>query len=347
MPPLSTWRVEADEILAITESGVDEVYDLQIDRTENFIANGLTSHNTRWHEDDLTGRLLNPPDGEGEEWEHVVLPAIAEPTLAEVQTVGFDIDQWRDRIGRVAGEVLEPERFGVQAVHDRHKALGTYLTAGMEQQRPAPAEGGIIKRAWWRYYGSLPAPMELEDWLISWDSSFKDATTSDFVVGGVWCRWGSRRFLVDMVRDRMDYPTFKKAVVNLARRWPQARKILIEDSANGPAVIADLRLTLTGLTPRTAKGSKLSRVHAVSSDIESGSVWIPDPNPATSALAASGRDYSWVNDYVNEHAAFPNGAHDDMVDMTSQALLEFDNEQAESMDDQDVLDRVSALDGRR
>ena len=302
---------------------------------------------TRWHEDDLVGRLLNPPEGEGEDWELVLLPALAEPSQAESEQPDFDLDEGCDMIGRKVGDVLEPERFSVDGVNDRHKALGPYLTAGMEQQRPAPAEGGIVKRAWWRYFDRLPDPLSLEDWLISWDSSFKDAETSDFVVGGVWCRSGSRRYLVDLVRDRMDYPTFRQAVANLAMKWPQARKILIEDSANGPAVIADLKLKISGLTPRTAKGSKISRVHAVSGDISSGSVWIPDPNPATSPWAASGRDVSWVAEYVNEHAAFPNATHDDQVDMTSMALLEYDNAMAELTGDMTTLDRVSALDGRR
>ena len=87
---------------------------------------------------------------------------------------------------------------------------------------------------------------------------------------------------------------------------------IIEDKANGPAVISALSSEITGIIPYNPRGSKLSRVNAISPQIESGNVYLP--------LSST---YPWVDDYIYEWSVFPNGKHDDMVDATSQALIRF------------------------
>ena len=271
---------------------------------------------TRWHQDDLVGRLLDPPDGEEPEpWEVIRLPAIAE------EPDPLSPNEWEhlpDPLGREAGEVLEPERFSEAAVKARARVLGSYLTAAMEQQRPSSAEGGILKRAWWNYYDARPSA--LADYLVSWDASFKDADGSSFCVGQVWARSGSLYYLVDQVRDRMDYPTFKRAVESLSAKWPEARVVLIEDKANGPAVIADLRGKLGGIIPVSPEGSKESRAHAVSGVIEAGDVFLPDPQFSDERV-----DRSFVAGFVEECADFPNASNDDQVDAMTQALNRYMN----------------------
>jgi predicted phage terminase large subunit-like protein len=271
---------------------------------------------TRWHEADPVGRFLKEqPDT----WHVVRLPALAEPTEAQP-----------DPLGRARGEVVEPRRFSRATIEDR-KSIGSYLFNGLYQQRPAPAEGGILKRAWWQRYSFIHRH-DLDEFLISWDMSFSDAEDSDFVVGQVWARSGASKILVDQVRAQMDYPTTRRAVIELARKWPEARTILVEDKANGPAIIADLRNTVSGLVPVTPKGSKESRVNAVAGDIESGHVYIPRTE-----------DVAWVGDFVDECAAFPNGANDDVVDAMSQALLRWSNRDSLG---QDTYSNVPAR-GRR
>jgi len=85
---------------------------------------------------------------------------------------------------------------------------------------------------------------------------------------------------------------------------------LVEDKANGPAVIATLKREINGLIPVEPQGGKVVRAWAVSPEVEAGNVYIPDPSIAR-----------WVHDFVEECSAFPNGAHDDQVDSMTQALM--------------------------
>jgi predicted phage terminase large subunit-like protein len=247
---------------------------------------------TRWHENDLAGKLLAAQEEDGEKWDVVSLTAIAEEG---------------DALGREPGEPLCPELFTLEALENIKKAVGAFWWAALYQQRPSPAEGGILKRNWWKYYRQ--APEKFEEVIQSWDMSFKDFNTSDYVVGQVWGRKGADKYLLDQVRARLDFPATVQAVRNLTSKWPQARAKLVEDKANGTAVIATLKNEISGLIPVNPEGGKIVRAQAVSPDIEAGNVYLPDPTIAP-----------WIHDFVEECAAFPNGAHDDQVDAMSQAL---------------------------
>ena len=248
---------------------------------------------TRWHEDDLAGRLLNAQEEGGDKWEIVNLPAIAEEG---------------DSLGRSPGEALCPGLFTKETLESTKTRLGSYWWNALYQQRPSPAEGGIFKRNWWQYYRK--APDKFDEILQSWDMSFKDTKTADYVVGQVWGRKGADKYLLDQVRDRMDFPATVQAVRSLSAKWPQVRVKLVEDKANGPAVIATLKREINGLIPVEPQGGKVVRAWAVSPEVEAGNVYIPDPSIAR-----------WVHDFVEECSAFPNGAHDDQVDSMTQALM--------------------------
>jgi predicted phage terminase large subunit-like protein len=185
--------------------------------------------------------------------------------------------------------------------------MGSYAAAGQLQQRPSPAEGGILKRHWWRFYRE--APRQFSEVIQSWDCAFKDTRTSDFVVGQVWGRNGADKYLLDQVRGRMDCPATIQAVKRLSEKWSQAQAKLVEDKANGPAVIATLKHEIAGLIAVNPEGGKEVRAHAVSAQIEAGNVYLPDPTIAP-----------WITGFIEECAAFPNGAYDDQVDAMSQAL---------------------------
>lgn len=277
---------------------------------------------TRWHEEDLSGMLAAADEaGDGEGWEVIRLPALA--------------DSPDDPLGRAIGEPLEPRRFSLQAVEDRAKALGSYLAAGLEQQRPSPEEGGEILRAWWRWHDT--GPTRFDDAVISWDTTFKDKQTSDFVVGQVWGRVGPDFWLIDMLRGQWNSATFKAAVALLAVRHPEIERHIIENTANGPEAIEELRrpqpgyaLTddvrgllgitekeapkvqakirrgISGILPENPKGPKAVRIRARAPYIEAGNVHL--------------LNRPWAHVLVDEAAAFPNGAHDDTLDSMSQAL---------------------------
>lgn len=135
--PLNTLSATPDEIAEIVEGGFEDVFDIQVERTENFIANGLVSHNTRWHEDDLAGRLL---EQERDQWEVLELPAI-----------------------NARGEPLWPAWYPLPALERIKATVGPREWSALYQQRPQPDEGTFFQRAWFRtwerrpemrYYGS-------------------------------------------------------------------------------------------------------------------------------------------------------------------------------------------------
>ncbi|UOQ43363.1 phage terminase large subunit [Halobacillus salinarum] len=254
---------------------------------------------TRWHEDDLVGRLLeqSPYD-----WEGIRMPAIAE-----------DED---DLLQREIGEPLCPELgFDEEWADNKKIEVGSQTWTALYQQRPSPAGGAIIKRGWFQYYSR--APGHFDEIIQSWDMTFKDSKASDYVVGQVWGKKGADRYLLDQVRGRLSFNETIKAVISLSAKWPKARAKLIEDKANGPAVISSLKKRITGLIPIEPNGSKEARAYAVSPQIEAGNVYIPDPSVAP-----------WVHDFVEECVSFPNGKHDDQVDSMTQALNRFERYKA-------------------
>jgi predicted phage terminase large subunit-like protein len=188
------------------------------------------------------------------------------------------------------------------------RSLGSYAAAGQLQQRPAPAEGGILKRQWWRFYKDLPR--KFDEVIQSWDCAFKDTKTCDYVVGQVWGRKGADKYLLDQERGQMDCPATIQAVRRMSQKWPEAKGKLVEDKANGSAVIAMLQHEIEGLIAVNPEGGKESRVHAVTPQLEAGNVYLPEVTLAP-----------WIGSFIDECAAFPHGAYDDQVDAMTQALL--------------------------
>ena len=255
---------------------------------------------TRWHEDDLVGRLLKKEKEEieagthtGERWTVIKLPAIAEEN---------------DVLGRKPGEPLWPEfGFDAQRLEQIRQDVGSYVFNALYQQRPSAQEGQLFKRSWWKYYKVLP-PMVRK--IISVDASFKDNDTSDFVSIQVWGKRGADMYLIDRVKDRMDFVTTIQAIRNVVAKHPDAHMKLIEDKANGSAIISMLRHEIGGIVPVNPAGGKVARAYAVSPYIEAGNVYLPEGKP-------------WVHDFIEECAAFPNGQNDDDVDAMTQALNRF------------------------
>jgi predicted phage terminase large subunit-like protein len=249
---------------------------------------------TRWHEDDLVGRLLeNTPYN----WERIRMPAIAEED--------------GDLLGRAEGEPLCPELgFDKQWAENKKIEVGSRTWGSLYQQNPSPADGNIFNRNWWQYYRQ--APSKFNELIQSWDCTFKDKESSDYVVGQLWGRVGADKYLLDQVRAKMDLPATLQAIRSFSNKHPKARLKLVEDKANGPAVISMLKREITGLVPVNPEGGKIVRAQAVSPDVEAGNVYIPENAP-------------WVSDFVEECTAFPNGKHDDQVDCASQALNRLGN----------------------
>lgn len=256
---------------------------------------GVIVMNTRWHEADLTGQLLSKMQSEeGDTWQVINYPAIAE----------------HDEPHRKTGEPLHAERYPLDALNRIRAAVGERDWAALYQQHPVPDGGGLFKEQWIQYYRQADLPSKFDKLVTSWDMTFKDGAGSDYVVGQVWGRAGAKFYLLDQVRGQMDFVKTKAAFVSLAEKWPHAVRKLVEDKANGPAIISELRDKVAGIIPITPKESKEARAYAVSTLWEAHNVYIPDP-----------QETKWVGrDFIPELLSFPAGAHDDQVDAMTQAL---------------------------
>lgn len=294
----------ADRQAAQSQTIRDGIYDWYRDVLELRLQDvgGVVLMMTRWHEDDLAGRLLRE---EADRWHVLVVPALAEEG---------------DVLGRAPGEPIphprqSPEQYRLRAERTRERNPRTFTS--LLQQRPSPDEGDVFLRAWWRYWtgerwtendaGARTVP-DGGALFTSWDMAFKDTKGSDFVVGQVWEQRGPDAFLLDQVRGRMSFTATVQAFRQLRARWPQAVHV-VEDKANGTAVLDSLRREVPGLIAVTPHESKEARAAAVSPFVEAGNTYLPDPAVAP-----------WVLGLVEETASFPNAAHDDQVDALTQAL---------------------------
>lgn len=284
---------------------------------------------TRWHEADLAGFLLSDVEGGAADWHLINIPAQAvhDPARGaeckcgqalgsagfEMTCIGYDI------LDRAPGEYMASARGrSVQDWEQRKRNAGTFGWTALYQGWPSPNEGSILLRSWWKYY-TQPKWVVLGDGahrvlgvsqvIISVDCAFKDTDGSDYVVLMVLARRGADVWVLDMVRERMELAETCAALEQLAAKWPQATLKVIEDKANGPAVISVLRKRVGGMVPFNPVDSKDARCRAVSPFVEAGNVHLPHATLAP-----------WVGGFVHEATVFPNGAHDDMVDAFTQGM---------------------------
>lgn len=294
---------------------------------------------TRWHEDDPIGRIRGGrwPDVFG--WEHIRLPAFAE---AHDPASDDPLLRTPDPLGRAPGEVICPWRYDEAETKARAAALGPYLAAAVEQQRPAPPEGGEIKREWWRWASTLPPAFDTV--IASWDTANKKnrSGSGDYVAGLILGRVGGATWLIDGFHGQWNFAETKHAIALGRVRHPQAGTVYVENTGAGPEAMAELRkghgpdyeipagivdtlgMTateaeavtrlmrrgLSGLVPVNPKGDKVTRVRAsVVGPVMAGDVHLIEGHDVAIRL-------------VNEAAVFPGqGDHDDLVDALSQGLL--------------------------
>jgi predicted phage terminase large subunit-like protein len=246
---------------------------------------------TRWHEADLVGWLLEQEKEGGEQFEKLILPMVDDSGEHDVFT----------------GKILWESRWPRAAVLAKKRAVSSRVWESLYQQRPSNPEGSTFKQGHLKFYRSRPEKFDRV--ITSWDMSFKDAKGADFCCGQVWGRIGSMAFLLDEIRKRMGSAEALREVRALKMKWPESRETVIEDKANGPAVVDLLKREITGLIAVTPLGGKEARANACQVYFEAGNIHLPEP-----AIAP------WINDTVAELLAFPNGRFDDRVDAMTQAL---------------------------
>jgi len=237
---------------------------------------------TRWHEDDLVGRLLKQQhdNPEADQWEILHLKAIEE------------------------SKALWSERYPLKTLEAIKSSIGSRAFESLYQGEPTIAEGEIIKREWWQYFDEMPNFQRI---IHSWDTAFKTKVSNDFSVCTVWGEADNGYYLLNVWRGRVEFPELKAVAVALNQKdTPSA--VLIEDMASGQSLIQELgRGTPIPVLPVKTDRDKVSRAAAASPMIEAGKVFLP-------------RNAPWLYDYLEEMSAFPNGTFDDQVDSSTQAL---------------------------
>lgn len=230
----------------------------------------------RWHKDDLIGKLLQE---EGDTWDQLVFPAYDENTA-----------EWLD-------PSLEES---LKEVRNR----GGWIWRALYQQKPTDEEGGIFKRDHFQLWTELP---KFDEIIQSWDLSFKDNKHSSRVAGGLWGFVGADAYLLDLVNKPMNFTATLDAIRAWSEQYPKARRKLVEDKANGPAILNVLKSEVSGLIAVTPEGGKEARAYACQPMVESGNVYLP-------------ANKNWTVDVMDQCADFPNSDHDDIVDQMTQAL---------------------------
>ena len=297
---ISDFTVE--EVIAIDPAGKEVVYDIQVERTENLVANGLVVSNTRWHEDDLSGRIL--PEGwngesgrilckDGNYWEVVCLAAKCESA--------------NDPLGRPIGEYLWREWFD-----DRHWAQfeqNPRTWAALFQQRPAPLEGDLFRPDQIKVIDALPAG-DIK-WCRGWDLA--STTDGDYTAGGKLGRLPDGRFVIaDMVRIRVGPDQRDAAMVNTAGLDGKGVRISIPQDPGqaGKTQVLYLTRALSGYTVKSSpeSGDKIVRAEPFAAQVNIGNVMMLKGDFNTAL--------------INELRVFPNGTNDDQVDSLSRAFSE-------------------------
>ena len=250
---------------------------------------------TPWTDDDLAARIIR--------------------SEKNVQLIRLPVEaEENDPLGRDVGESLCPELgkddqwltdFKASYISDPQG--GQRAWTALYQCSPRQEDGNLVHRNWWKYYDP-EEQIQFGTEIISVDASFKGDDSSDYVSIQVWGKRTQDYYLRYCLNKRLNFPDTVEAIKTIYRLFPRARTVLIEEAANGPAIIQTLQREMF-IIPVTPLGGKISRVNAISPAIESGHVFLPDPAKAP-----------WVADYVDQWTSFPNGKNDDMVDATSQAL---------------------------
>lgn len=253
----------------------------------------------RLHLEDLIGHLI----AKEQDWRQLSLPAIAE--------VDEDIPIGPGRFySRRRGELLHEAREPMWVLERLRGDLGSFNFSAQYQQCPVPADGELIKWAWFPSYDRAPVLAERDKIVQSWDTACKGTKLSDYSVCTTWLIHNGKYYLLDVVRERLLYPDLRRRVVDHAKSYA-ASVVLIEDKGSGTALLQDLRYNdmpaVRGIIRVMPIEDKITRMSAQSAEIEAGRVYLP-------ARA------DWLDEFRTELLQFPHGRYDDQVDSMSQFL---------------------------
>lgn len=260
----------------------------------------------RLHTKDLTGHLLEGPDGA--RWEHLSIPMEAPAR----KVYAFPVS--KKEYVREEGELLNPAREGPAELEEHKARLGSYGYASQFQQTPLPAGGGVFKLQWFKLWprldsdgnehsGDLP---HFDQVVQSWDTAIQDKETNSFTVCTTWGVCDLGYFLLDVWRKHVEFPEMLHAMNDLAKEWhPHA--ILVENKSSGQSAIQELRRSTLPVIAIDVDRDKTARARAAAPKVEAGKIWIL-------------RDAGWARLFLDELCNFPRSEFNDQVDSTSQFI---------------------------
>jgi predicted phage terminase large subunit-like protein len=249
----------------------------------------------RLHEEDLAGHLR---DRGG--WDCLDLPAIA--LEDEIIPIGYGKTHRRG-----PGDILHPERESSEALEKIKAEIGSLLFSAQYQQRPTPPGGAMIKRNWVRRYSEPPPRQDVLQILQSWDTAMKGGPANDWSVCTTWAQTkNGRLYLLDVWRDRVDYPTLRTTVRALHEKW-RPSTLLMEEAGTAIGLIAELEYDILGLIAVKPERDKVVRMAIASAKFEAGNIYFP-------------QEARWLADLEAELFAFPGSRYDDQCDSISQVI---------------------------
>lgn len=298
---LNTYEPILDQIVEITLDGYEEVFDIQVEGTENFVANGLVSHNTRWHEDDLIGHVVK--DGtnneKADQYEVFEFPAILDTPAGQ--------------------KALWPEKFDLEALERTKASMPSFQWSAQYMQSPTSEEGALVKREWWMPW-KAENPPQCEFVIMALDAAAEKTNRADYTALTTWgvfaddelTKGQSHIILLNAINVRVEFAELKDLAIREWEDWTPD-SFIVEKKSNGIPLYQELRrlgIPVQEFTPHRGTGDKVARLNAITDILRSGMVWYPE-----------GR--RWAEELIEQSVAFPYGSHDDLVDTMTMALARF------------------------
>jgi predicted phage terminase large subunit-like protein len=255
----------------------------------------------RLHMEDLPGQLAAMGG-----WQQLDLPLIAwQPQDIEIFPGVF--------LSRPVGNLLHEKRIGEKEIAQLKAELGAQSFDAQYNQRPLPPGGALFKLPWLQRYEHPPQPHQVEATIQSWDTAYDVHDHNDYSVCSTWAISGKRYYLLDIYRERLEFPDLEKAIYQQRDKW-NADLVIVESAGSGISIFQNVRRAtgkfwITSLKP---EGSKKDRASQQSPKFERGEVWIPTEAP-------------WLKIFLDELAGFPHTKHDDQVDSVIQFLAALDS----------------------